>query len=327
MSSPPFTITENILNSSVEIAEILGSINTLHLEKPSINLRKQNRIMTIHSSLAIEGNTLSLEQVSDIINHKPVLGPEKDIQEVKNAIAVYDGIARLKFNSIISLKNVHKLLLKNLIDDAGSFREKNVGVFAGKAVSHVAPPSKQVPRLMSSLFEYLKSDDNTSLLIKACIFHYELEFIHPFSDGNGRMGRLWQQVILIKHHPVFEFLSIESLIKDNQRQYYSVLGECDSASESTLFIEFCLNLIAQSLTSYQSAITYIPSTKEERIKYTFSHFKDKWFSRQDYMLIHKNISPATSSRDLKYAVDEKILEKKGDKSRTRYKFLENITLK
>lgn len=320
MNQPPFTITENILNFSVKIAEILGSINTLHLEKPAINLRKQNKIKTIHSSLAIEGNTLSLEQVTDIINNKPVFGPSKDIQEVKNAIKVYDDISSFKFKSISSLKKAHKVLMKGLINDAGLFRSGNVGVFAGESVSHVAPPSKQVPRLMTDLFAYLKNTDNISLLIKACVFHYELEFIHPFTDGNGRMGRLWQQVILRNYHPVFEFLSIESLIKKNQQTYYEILGQCDSAGESTLFVEFCLGLIEKSLSAYQNTVTYIPSSKEERVKYAYKYFKDKWFSRQEYMKLHKTISSATASRDLKYAYEENLINKKGDKNLARYKF-------
>lgn len=320
MKAPPFKITETILNCSVRIAEILGSLNTLHLEKPTINLRKQNKIKTIHSSLAIEGNTLSIEQVTDIINKKPIIGPSKDIKEVKNAIKVYDVIDQFNFKSILSFKKAHKLLMNGLIKDAGLFRAGNVGVFAGSAVSHVAPPSKQVPRLMTNLFAYIKKTDNISLLIKACVFHYELEFIHPFSDGNGRMGRLWQQVILMNYHSIFEYLSIESLIKENQQRYYQVLNECDLAGDSTLFVEFGLELIEKSLSMYQNTITYIPNTKEERIKYARDHFKNQWFSRQEYMKLHKTISSATASRDLKFALEDNFLHKKGDKNLARYKF-------
>lgn len=320
MKKPPFVITEAILNHSVRIAEALGSLNALRLEKPTISLRKQNKIMTIHSSLAIEGNTLSLEQVTDIINHKAVIGPSRDIKEVKNAIKAYDEMNQYKFQSISDFKKAHKLLMTELIKDAGKLREGNVGVFAGNQVSHVAPPSKRVPSLMTDLFSYIKKSDNTSLLIKACVFHYELEFIHPFSDGNGRMGRLWQQVILMNYHKIFEYISIESLIRENQQNYYKILKECDSAGECTLFIEFALGLIEKSLTAYQDTITYAPNTKDERIKHAHSHFKNQWFSRQRYMKLHKTISPATASRDLKSAVDDQLLQAQGDKNLAKYKF-------
>lgn len=320
MISPPFDITETILNYSMRISEILGSLNILHLEKPDINLRKQNKIQTIHSSLAIEGNTLSIEQVTDLIENKVVVGPPKDIREVKNAITTYDAIGQFNCLSIDALKKAHKLLMDGLVQDAGQFRAGNVGVFMGSVVSHMAPPSTRVPGLMSDLFAYLKKEDITSLLIKACVFHYELEFIHPFSDGNGRMGRLWQQVILMHYHAVFEFLPIEALIKDNQKEYYRVLGECDSAGNSTLFVEFALGLIEKALSSYQGAVTHVSDTKDKRLSYAKKHFKDAWFSRIDYMKLHKTISPATASRDLKFALDMGSLQKEGDKNMTRYQF-------
>ena len=320
MKEPPFEITNPIFNYSMRIAEILGSLNTLRLKKPDISLRKQNKIKTIHSSLSIEGNTLSIEQVTDLINNKAVIGPEKDIKEVKNAITVYDSIEQFNFKSVTAFKKAHKSLMQGLIKDAGYFRTGNVGVFAGSVVSHMAPPSRRVPQLMSDLFSYMKKTDNTSLLVKACVFHYELEFIHPFSDGNGRMGRLWQQVILMHHHAVFEFLSIESLIKENQEDYYHILGKCDSAGNSTLFVEFALGLIEKGLSGYQDTITFVADTKEKRIKAASDHFKDAWFSRLDYMKLHKTVSTSTASRDLKAAVDNKWVRKQGDKNSARYQF-------
>jgi len=310
----------------MRIAEILGSLNTLRLKKPDVSLRKQNKIKTIHSSLAIEGNTLSIEQVTDLINNKAVVGPAKDIKEVKNAMMVYDSVNQFNFKSITAFKKAHKLLMQGLIKDAGHFRTADVGVFAGNVVSHMAPPSKRVPQLMSDLFSYIKKTDNTALLVKACVFHYELEFIHPFSDGNGRMGRLWQQVILMHHHAVFEFLTIESLIKENQEDYYHILGECDSAGNSTLFVEFALGLIERELSIYQNTITYIADTKEKRMRNAIDHFKDTWFSRLDYMKLHKTISTATASRDLKAAVENKWLQKQGDKNVARYQFKKDVKL-
>lgn len=323
MRAPPFKITENILNTSVQIAEILGSLNSLRPEKPTLKLRRQNKIKTIHSSLAIEGNTLSVHQVTDIINNKRVIAPSKDIKEVKNAIKVYEALGQLNFKSTASLKNAHKLLMSGLINNAGLYRSENAAVFAGDAVSHMAPPANRVAQLMSNLFSYLKKTNSTSLLIKACIFHYELEFIHPFSDGNGRMGRLWQQLILMRYHPIFEYLSIEALIKENQRDYYLILRQCDTAGDSTLFIEFSLGLIEKALAIHQSTITHIPNTKEKRIKQAADYFKEQWFSRFDYMTLHKSIAPATASRDLKLAVNNTGVRKKGDKNATRYQFIKS----
>jgi len=269
---------------------------------------------------------LSIEQVTDLINNKAVVGPAKDIKEVKNAMMVYDSVNQFNFKSITAFKKAHKLLMQGLIKDAGHFRTADVGVFAGNVVSHMAPPSKRVPQLMSDLFSYIKKTDNTALLVKACVFHYELEFIHPFSDGNGRMGRLWQQVILMHHHAVFEFLTIESLIKENQEDYYHILGECDSAGNSTLFVEFALGLIERELSIYQNTITYIADTKEKRMRNAIDHFKDTWFSRLDYMKLHKTISTATASRDLKAAVENKWLQKQGDKNVARYQFKKDVKL-
>lgn len=308
----------------MRIAEILGSLHALRLKKPDIQLRKQNKIKTIHSSLAIEGNTLSLDQITDLINHKVVVGPEKDIKEVKNAIKVYDLLGKFNFQSVAAFKKAHQILMQGLLNDAGRFRTGNVGVFAGNMISHMAPPSTRVPQLMSDLFSYLKEAGGASLLIKACVFHYELEFIHPFSDGNGRMGRLWQQVILMHYHPVFEYLSIEHLIKENQDDYCRILGECDLVGNSTRFVEFVLGVIEKALLGYQDTITFVADTREKRMEAAHEHFKALWFSRLDYMKLHKTISTATASRDLKAAVDDQWLYKKGDKNATRYQFKQDV---
>ncbi|PHQ81219.1 MAG: cell filamentation protein Fic [Coxiella sp. (in: Bacteria)] len=320
MKAPPITITAKILKTSLSIAEILGSISTLHLEKPDIGLRKQNKIKAIQGSLAVEGNTLSLAQVTDLIDDKWVLGPKQDIKEVKNAIAVYQDLTDYSFSSINAFKRAHKILTQGLIDAPGSFRAGNVGIFAGKHISHVAPPAKQVARLMDNLFSFIKCKDELTLLIKACVFHYELEFIHPFSDGNGRMGRLWQQIILMKYHPVFEFLSVELLIKENQNTYYDILGTCDASGESTLFVEFMLALILDELEHYKKVVTYAPKTKQDRLELAAAHFKKQWFSRQKYMIFHKTVSSATASRDLRYAVDSGMLEMQGAQRLSRYHF-------
>ncbi|OGO90178.1 MAG: cell filamentation protein Fic [Coxiella sp. RIFCSPHIGHO2_12_FULL_42_15] len=319
MKNPPFSITNNILNAAMRVTHLLGELDGLSITKPKVMLRKSNTIKTIQASLAIEGNTLSLEQVSDILEGVPVLGPEKDILEVKNAIVVYEKFSTFHFNSLIDLKKAHHLLMQGLITEAGCFRSSNVGVFAGSNVAHVAPQHKMVPNLMKDLFSFLKRKDGISLLIKSCIFHYELEFIHPFSDGNGRMGRLWQHLILFAYHRVFEYVVVETLIKNKQKEYYAVLGECDRNAESTAFIEFSLNLIEQALWSYRDHLQYQPKTPADRLSMARQQL-NKNFSRKDYLMLFKNISTATASRDLKFGIEQGFLEKNGDRRVTTYYF-------
>lgn len=315
---PPYEITNNILTLVASISEKIGEINAAHLSKQPTELRKKNRIKTIQSSLEIEGNTLTVEQITDLLDNKRILAPQKDIIEVKNAIAVYDRLNEFKTYSLKSLCDAHQILMKNLIDNAGKLRATSVGIVKGSELAHLAPPGEMVKPLMDDLFNYLKND-NDLLLIKSCVFHYEFEFIHPFLDGNGRMGRLWQTMILKEYSPIFEFLPIETLIKEKQQDYYNVLGKSDSQGTSTAFIEFMLSIIKDSLEELLKS-QRISLTDNDRI----IHFKDligaKEFSRQDYLRAYKNISPATASRDLKNAVDNGIIEKEGDKRLTKYKF-------
>jgi len=224
---PPYSINSDILKYIASISEKSGEIKSNYLERPAIYLRKQNKIKTIHASLAIEGNTLSLEQVTAILDNKRVLGPPKDILEVLNAIKTYDNINNLNPFESKSFLHAHKMLMEGLVNKSGSSRSVDVGVFSETEVAHVAPPYKRVPILMDNLFIYLSHDDDL-LLIKSCVFHYEMEFIHPFLDGNGRMGRLWQTVILMKDYPVFEYLPFEVLISQTQQEYYDILAKCDN---------------------------------------------------------------------------------------------------
>jgi Fic family protein len=243
---PPYTITGKILKLIASISERIGEVKSAHLHKPPTELRKKNRIKTIHSSLEIEGNTLTVEQITALVENRRVIGAEKDILEVKNAILVYDYLDKLNPYSFNSFCEAHKILMTGLIDSAGRLRNKPVGIVKGSEVTHIAPQSDMLKPLMNDLFNYLKSDDDI-YLIKSCVFHYEMEFIHPFIDGNGRMGRLWQTLILKDAHAVFEYLPVESLIKERQERYYEVLGESDNRGESTLFIEFMLEIILDSL--------------------------------------------------------------------------------
>ena len=243
---PPYEITAAILKFITSISLKIGEVNAKYLIKTNPTLRKQNQIKTIHSSLSIEGNTLTEEQITAIIENKRVVGPEKDILEVLNALEVYKNINKLKPESEKDFLKAHKLLLQKLINEPGKYRKQSVGIVKGSKVEHIAPPFENVPYLMKDLFEYLK-DKNELTLIKSCIFHYEMEFIHPFLDGNGRMGRLWQTLILMQDYPIFEFLPFETLISKNQKEYYNALSISDKEGKSTKFIEYMLKIIESSL--------------------------------------------------------------------------------
>ena len=246
MYQPPFEITSKIIELISKISEKIGEINSLQNSPHQIKLRKANRIKTIHSSLAIENNSLSIEQITAIIDGKRVLGNPNEIKEVKNSIQAYDLLLSLNPYNEKDLLKAHELMMQDLVDRNGKYRTDGVGIFDGEKVVHLAPPADRVPELMFDLFEWLKTSDVHSL-IKSCVFHYEFEFIHPFQDGNGRMGRLWQTVILKDWKEVFAWLPVETLIKENQKEYYNALGVSDSAADSTKFIEFMLTLILNTI--------------------------------------------------------------------------------
>lgn len=246
MYTPPFTITSKSIDLISKISEKIGEMNFLASESQHVNLRKKNRIKTIHSSLAIENNSLSIEQITAIIDGKRVLGAPNEIQEVKNAVQTYELLLTLDSTSEKDLLRAHGIMMKDLVSRAGKYRNDGVGIFDGKEVVHVAPPAERVPLLMADLFEWLKTSD-AHPLVKSCVFHYEFEFIHPFQDGNGRIGRLWQSAILKDWRNIFAWLPVESLIKEKQAEYYSALNVSDTSADSTFFIEFLLGLILSTI--------------------------------------------------------------------------------
>ena len=246
MYTPPFTITSKIIDLISRISERIGEINSLESSTWNVQLRKENRIKTIHSSLAIENNSLSLEQITAIIEGKRVLGAPNEIQEVNNAVQAYDLLLSLDSTSEKDLLRAHKLMMSDLVSQNGKYRTGGVGIFDGSEVVHIAPPADRVPALMADLFEWLRNSD-VHPLIKSSVFHYEFEFIHPFQDGNGRMGRLWQTVILKDWKDVFAWLSVETLIKENQAEYYKALNTSDSNADSTIFTEFMLGLLEKTI--------------------------------------------------------------------------------
>ncbi|WP_064428815.1 Fic family protein [Rickettsia sp. Tenjiku01] len=317
-SKPSFQITNKILELSQDISYELGILAGSKLYSQPI---KNNQIKTIHSSLAIEGNSLSVEQITDIINGKRVLAPEKDIVEVKNAIKLYNNLTIFNPFKIESLLKAHEILMQGLVEDNGKWRKGNAAIFKGTEIIYFAPTARRVSLLMQDLFEFIAQDKQISGIVKACIFHYEFEFIHPFSDGNGRIGRLWQQLLLMQANKIFEYISVESLIRNNQSEYYSVLSKCDKLGESTLFIEFMLDKIVAALRLYSNNITYEANTPLSRMEFAKVNLIDQWFSRKDYITVHKNISTATASRDLLYGLERKLLISTGDKNQTYYKFV------
>lgn len=315
---PPYDITSKILKLITYISVSIGEVNANYLSKQSPQLRKQNRIKTIHSSLQIEGNTLSEEQIMALIEKKHVIGPEKDILEVLNAIRVYDKLTSYKKTASSSFLAAHKELMQGLISDAGKYRKQGVGIVKGDKVEHVATPFENVPFLMNDLFKYLENKDELTL-VKSCVFHYEMEFIHPFIDGNGRMGRLWQTVILLSEYPIFEFLSFETLISQTQSDYYKALSASDSIGKSTPFIEYMLDVIDKSLKqllNYNNRIL----KDVDRIDYFISVCSTE-FTRKDYMAIFKDLSSATASRDLKKGVDLGLFSISGEMNKTMYKVI------
>ena len=312
---PPYDITPKILKLIASISEKLGEVNANFLNKPSPQLRKQNKIKTIHSSLKIEGNTLTEEQITALLDKKRVIGPKKDVQEVLNAIDVYDNIANYNPVEEKSFLMAHKNLMTNLIGGAGKYRKQGVGIVKGSKVEHLAPPFENVPYLMKDLFRYLNEPDEIEL-IKSCVFHYEMEFIHPFLNGNGRMGRLWQTLILKDKYPVFEFIPFETLISKNQERYYKAHSDSDKLGKSTSFIEYMLEVIDSSINELLN-FNNRTLTEKDRLEY-FSSLNKSEFSRKDYMNIFKDISSATASRDLKKGVDINLFQKMGEKNKTKY---------
>lgn len=268
---PPFEITNTILDEIAEIAELVGHVNASFGLSTNPTLRRTNRIRTIYSSLAIEQNTLSLEQVTAVLNGKHVVAPPKDIAEVKNAYEIYEIMDSLDPYSVDDLLCAHGVMTKGLIEESGCFRSRPVGVVDKQGnVLHFGTLPDYVPGLVVELLDWVR-DSEFHMLIKSCVFHYELELIHPFSDGNGRIGRLWHTLLLTQWKPMFAWLPVESMIHDRQDEYYQAINRSNNEAESTVFIEFMLSAIKEALLeAVQTGRAENRSTEEQRwhqIKY------------------------------------------------------------
>ncbi len=253
---PPYKITPKIIDLVSKISEAVGSFYA----QEELRLHRINRIKTIQGSLAIEGNTLTIDQITAILDGKPVIAPINEVQEIRNAIKAYELLETLNPNNIEDLLKAHLTMETGLIDDAGHFRSKGVGVASGEEIIHYAPPTERVTQLVKDLFEWL-NDTEEHPLIKSCIFHYEFEFIHPFSDGNGRTGRLWQTLILANWRPVFKNLPIENIVYKYRKEYYKAIAIIGGEDGCTAFIEFILGVIDETLALENS----IPRSTRDKI--------------------------------------------------------------
>ena len=278
---PPYTISDKTVNLISAITEIITKITINDNMSNNPRLRRDNRIRTIHASLAIENNSLSLDQVTDIINGKRILGAPDEICEVKNAFEAYNKLLELNPYSVKDMLLAHKVLIDELTKEAGTFRSGGVGIFAGKQLVHMAPPANQVPHLIKELVDWAKKAE-VHPLIKSCVFHYEFEFIHPFADGNGRMGRMWQTLLLYKWKALFGWLPIETLIRERQEEYYKVLGECDHSADSGKFVEFLLTTIYDALSEIAHT-EQVTAQVTEQVEKLLEVMDDKEYSTREMM--------------------------------------------
>jgi Fic family protein len=315
----PCRITSEIVNILAAIAKSIGQLEGVSLIQPGPQLRRKNRIRTIQASLAIEGNSLTRDQITALLDKKRVIGPPQDILEVQNAIAAYRRLAEFTPLLMDSLLEAHGIIMKGLVADPGSLRQSPVGVIRENNISHEAPHWKKVELMMQALFHYLNESDNHPL-IKSSRFHFQLEHIHPFTDGNGRMGRLWQTRLLMLYHPVFEFLPVEHLIREHQQEYYRALAKSDDSGNCTVFVAFILTQIEKSLKQLIEETRGVTLTAENRLEIARTAFGEKTFSRKDYQNLLKTISTATASRDLHQGVNRGLLKRSGDKRTSVYQF-------
>lgn len=287
---PPFEITNLMIDYVAEIAELVGKLSAVSSLSTNPMLRRSNRIKTIHGSLAIEQNTLSLEQVTAVLNGKHVLAPPKDIAEVKNAYEIYERLDELDPYSVDDLLTAHGIMTRGLVEESGMFRTRPVGVVDGEGhVLHFGTLPQYVPDLVIELLDWVKTS-KVHMLIRSCVFHYELELIHPFADGNGRVGRLWHTLLLSKWNPAFAWLPVESIIHDRQQEYYAAINTSNDAGESTVFIEFMLSAIKASLTDAISTSDVMSDVKIDKATI-------RWNKIQEYLKTHDYIMNA-DVRDL-----------------------------
>ncbi len=308
---PPFEITNEIMDLIADVAELVGKINATQGLSANPTLRRSNRIRTIYSSLAIEQNTLSLEQVTAVLNGKHVIAPPKDIAEVKNAYEIYEMLDSLNPYSVDDLLKAHGVMTRDLVNESGCFRSGPVGVVDKQGrVLHVGTLPDYVPDLVLELLEWIEKSD-IHMLIKSCVFHYEFELIHPFADGNGRIGRLWHTLLLTKWKPMFAWLPVESIIHDRQEEYYRAINKSNFEGESTAFIIFMLSAIKEALMEAVETSDAIQDMSDKDLRlFKIEQFlrKNDYITNADVRMLFQ-VSSATANRILAKLVSEGKLEK------------------
>ena len=314
---PPFEITNQIISDVAEIAELMGKFSVTNQLSTNPTLRRSNRIRTIHGSLAIEQNTLSLEQVTAVLDGKQVLAPPKDIAEVKNAYEIYERLDQLDPYSVDDLLTAHGILTRGLVEESGQFRSRPVGVVDSQGnILHFGTLPQYVPDLVMELLEWVKTSQ-VHMLIRSCVFHYELELIHPFADGNGRVGRLWHTLLLSRWNPVFAWLPVESIIHDRQQEYYAAINASNEAGESTVFIEFMLSAIKASITeTMEVSDEMMDEMSDGKMDKATQRWKkiEAYLKNHDYIMNADvrelcGVSSATAHRILATLVENKKLKK------------------
>jgi len=317
--APPFQVTSKMIALAAEIERLIGRAEGLEGRGAQPLLRKQNRVRTIRGSVGIEGNTLTEEQITAILAGKRVIGARREILEVTNANDAYERARQWRADREKDLLAAHRILMTGLTEPAGAYRRTNVGVLDGTRVAHVAPPARRVPGSMQALLSWIRSTDMPAL-IRSCVAHYEILFIHPFTDGNGRIARLWQHVILLESAPLFEIVPMESVIRERQKTYYDVLGRCDRRGDSTEFVELALVALRDALMDTLVDLRPARATSATRLAAARRSLGRKWFRRADYLRLHPSISTATASRDLHAGIDDGALDQRGERRLTEYRF-------
>lgn len=317
---PPFTLSPEILGLCEDIHRRVGAIDALSGATPRVQLRRRSLVRTVQATVAIEGGTFDEAHVTALLEGRRVAGSRSAIAEVANALRAYEAARRWQPGRAKHLLAAHAVLLKGLTEEAGRFRRGGVGILQGDRVAHVAPPAGRVPELVENLLDFVARDREVSLLLRAALCHYELEFIHPFADGNGRMGRLWQHRIHLELHPAFAHVPVEATVRDRQRGYYAALGASDRSGDAAPFLAFSLRATRDALEEFAAELRPEPATATTRLARARAHFGSATFARGDYARLFPAMSLPTASRDLRKGVDEGDLEREGRQATARYRF-------
>lgn len=319
---PPFQLTDETVNLVGAISEAMGKLSSAKGLSRNPHLRRENRIKSIQSSLAIEQNTLTVDEVTAVIEGRRVLAPPKDIREVQNAFEAYEALSSLDPFSIKDLLKAHGFMMAGLVKDAGRFRSGNVGVFAGDALVHAGTPAAYVPQVMADLFLWLR-ETQTHPLISSCVFHSEFEYIHPFSDGNGRTGRLWHSLLLRQWNPLFEWLPVESIVAEHQFEYYDALGATQQEGDCTLFVEFMLGVILQTIEALdvEQINEQIYEQINERQRQIISYLRQYPMATFDAIADAAGVSVATARRDLARLRELGVVQREGSRKSGHWKVM------